>query len=252
MSFPLTQISQSSTKRAYSQDGPKTYKRQKKSPMYRTPGVPVATRKAIRNAVGRARETKYNFRTIQEANLSTLALGEPFLYFWPEVRVGNRSYERVGNSIEPVKLDCNFILHNNSSQTVYVRAMVFRYKKTFVDAATLTNQFYEGILGQDQPAQGNIADIIRRPDKDAIDMMYDEVITLGYEAAGYASPNPRMCCRKMSFKPRVKRMIYQDADQDTPIKDQYFLAFAMARADNDENTGETVEMSNDLGMFYKD
>jgi len=230
----------------------KVYKRQKKSKIYRMPSVPAATRRAITSAVARARETKYAFAGVQEANLTTVTPATPFLYNFPDVRQGTQSYERVGNKIEPTKLEASFIMHNNSSVTVYARVMVFRLKGSFVSNAILQNEFFEGVLGQDQPISNNLSDLIRKHDKETIDMMYDEVIPLGYEAAGYSTPNARMAHRKLSFKPRVKNMVYQDTDQTQPVKDNYWLGVIFRRADDDENIGETIEFTNELGMYYKD
>lgn len=212
-----------------------------------SPGVSKA---AVRKAIAAARETKHVFTELSEANLSTVSASIPYTYFFPVPGIGPSSNERIGNKINPTSLSLKVLLHNNSSQTVHARLLVMKLKHSLT-VTEIQNEIFEGIAGQDVTVDGSLQDLIKRPNREAFVIMHDEIITLGYDAAGYSSPFSRAAVRSLRFKPNMTQ-IYHDEDLARPVTNDYVFCLLPKRSDADESLGETIEFSWNAEMWYKD
>jgi len=197
--------------------GPKTYRKK--------PRVPKYTKSAIQRAILASRETKAVHARLNESNLSTVGSSGFFPYAFPVPAVGAQSNQRVGTKISPIKLSLNWLIHNNSSTTLYVRMLVLRVRQGYMlpNAGIKDNLFEAAGSGvQDITLQGNLTDLIMAIDPSEFQIMYDQVHTFGQDTSGNAYPN------------------------------RYVTCLLARRADGDENLGEAFEFSYDMRMYYKD
>jgi len=242
----------STLKRTVTYDHPGSNKRFKTTTQTKKRAVSKPTKSAIRALISASRETKEVINRGVEFLLSTVSGEDIYITNFPVPQTGNGSHNRVGREISPIKLSMKYLLHNNSSQTLYVRAMVLRVRQGYALAnGDLDNRLFEGTGGQDVRPAGDIKDMISTPDRQEFVVMYDRIHTLGYDAAGYSSPNPRVAIGIKDFVP-LKSMHFEDNDFDQPITDRYILVMIPRRSDNDESLGEALEFTSDLTMLYKD
>ena len=226
-------------KRTVTLDAPtKSFKSSANKRAKPSPPVSAAT---IRKAIAAARETKHVFTELTEANLSTVSASIPYTYFFPVPAVGPSSNERIGNKINPTSISLKCLLHNNGSKVVHARLLVLKLKHSLT-TTEIQNELFEGINGQDVTVDATLQDLIKRPNREAFVVLHDEIITLGYEAAGYSTPHSRAAVRSLRFKPNANQ-IYHDEDLARPVINDYVFALLPKKTDADESLGETIEFS---------
>lgn len=246
-------------KRTYASDamyGNNSSKRFKSSktakPWRRARKVPPPTRSAIQKAISAARETKVCYQRLSEASLNTIGSSGVFPYSLPVPVQGATSTERIGNRINPIRLEYRYVIHNNSAQTVYIRVLLLRVRQgNAVLDSTIQNELFDGTGGLDVAMAGNLTDLIAPINTAEYVPMHDEIVTLGYDAAGYSSPNSRVHHGRIIGKP-LSTMVFEDKDSHHPTNDRYVALLIARRADSDEASGETFEFSYDARMYYKD
>jgi len=242
----------SNLKRTVTYENAGANKRFKTATQTKKTAVSKPTKSAIRALISAARETKEVINRDTEFQLATVSPNDIYVSNFPVPQSGSGSHQRVGREISPVKLRMRYLMHNNSSQTIYVRALVLRVKQGYALAnEDIDNRLFEGLAGTDVRPAGTVLDMLSQVDRQEFTVMYDRIHTLGYDAAGYSSPNPRVVVAKQDFKP-LKNMHFEDNDFDQPIADRYILVTIPRRSDNDESIGETLEFTYDLTMLFKD
>lgn len=245
------------SQRTYSQTQDYSYaatnpKRQKTAIPAKKRSVPKVTRTAIQRAIAASRETKEVVYRGLEAGLLTVSPNSLYPYSFPVPSVGTSSVGRIGNHINPTGLEMKYLIHNNSNQTIYARVLCLRVKQGYLLQDTaIDDALFEGTGGTDVGCYGDLRDVNATVDRGEYVVMYDRVHVLGYDVAGYSSPNPRVAIGKAKLKP-LKNMHFEDITALQPVTDRYVMLVIPRRVDADESLGEGLELSWDLSMQYKD
>lgn len=242
-------------KRSYSSNyaSNKRFKSQK-VPVYQkraSRSVPTATRTAMQRAIASARETKMSSFASSEVGLTTLVTTNQ-VYNWNYPASGSDSNQRVGNKVSPTGASLRMVLRNNSSQTILCRVIVF---KVLAGTSKSNQEVWDNLLeqsdGTDGPPSATLGNFIRKVNRESFKVLKDDVLTLGYETAGYSSPNPRAVIYKNYFK-LSGTDVFHDKGFEPPVNNRLCWAVLPLRADGDESTGESLEMSFACDYYYKD
>jgi len=226
-------------------------KRTRKNHKKKAP-VAAPTRSAIQKAIAASRETKTCYASGIEQSLNTVGSYGFKAYSWAVPANGTDSTDRIGNKINPTRLQLRLICHNNMPVTLYQRLLVLRVKQgNAIADANIADELFDNWNGQDKSVQGVLSDLVSPINGEEYVVMHDEVVEMGYTTANMATASSRAYSRVLSFTP-LKNMTFDDKDGHQPTTNRYVFCVITKRADADESTGESIELTYDVRMEFKD
>jgi len=205
----------------------------------------------VKRLVNQTRETKYLTQWNIEQSINTNWATPYVLPITLSPSQGSQSNQRVGNKISPVGFKFSAVLHNNSSQTVMVRLLIMQIMDGKTSDSNVCNTLFEGAGGQDVTPTPTMISLIRKVNREEFIVLKDDIIALGYDAAGYSSPNPRVVAYKHYAKLSGEQT-FHDINDELPENDRIVVVLLPVRADGDESLGESVEISYTSDFYYKD
>lgn len=203
----------------------------------------------VKKEIAKSRETKFIFSQMNEISLTTGAPSPPVLSF-PNVPQGTASNQRIGNKITPTGAGFRFVYWNQSSQVLAVRRLFIQVYNDATNSEIQANLF-EGSTAQDTGMPTGISRLIRKPNREDFRVLKDDVFTIGYEAAGYASATPRFQIDK-GFVKLHGDFTYADTDLQDPRNGRLAVILILQAGNGDPSGMESIEYSYELDMYYKD
>lgn len=209
------------------------------------------TNAAIRKAVQAARETKKCSSRNQEVSLTTIGGGGYYIYDFPVPDIGASSEDRIGCKITPTKMQFKWLFNNNSTKDVFMRVCVLRSKQgRAYSNSDLMSKVFDGTGGYDGTVTGTVHDLIATINEEELQVVRDFNVQIG-PSQNYNVAHAPVKMGVVNFKPS-SQMVFTDDSSQSSVNHRYIVLLIPRRADNDESTGETVEFSYDMSMWFKD
>jgi len=216
---------------------------------------PVVTKAAIAKivtkAINRSRETKMTTSYSNEVAGTTLTAPGVYFMTFNQPAVGAANWQRVGNQIQPVKTSLRIAFWNSSVNTIYMRMLVLKVHDGQMTNNEVAATLFESFAGTDVAGTGITSDLVRVVNRESFTVLKDEVIVLGYESAGYSSPNSAAIVKSYYVK-QSGTLVYPDGSTQAPINDRILALIVPMEADGDENIGSSFKFSYAQSMYYKD
>lgn len=206
-----------------------------------------AVRAAIRRTVNRMSETKQNWLSINESSLTTTH-GAVF-YDPMQVNRGNDRDDRQGIQISPTGIHLKGFLHNNGGETDFVRIIIFR-AKVQTNFGTAIECFDNADGNPVDPSVINDGRLMYYPlSKNKMTVLWDRVFKVGPKTTATNGQHVQFFNQWIPLRGKVRFDGLNDGNDNAYPR--YHIAFFHTEADQ-ENIGETMEVSFLSRFFYKD
>lgn len=211
---------------------------------------------AVYNTVKRInwknRETKMISNYVAESVINTVSASGAYVYNFPAPALGTSANQRIGNKIDGVGIKCNLLFNSNASLPILVRMLILAIPQgtNYTDGEVIANLYDLSIPATSVETSGaptgRVTDINRQINRGELKVIRDQVVPLNSNTVDYSFAQRELYVRTPG------RITYPDSDITNPMSTRYVLVLVPRQANDDESTGNTVEVSYVLTTYFKD
>lgn len=213
---------------------------------WKKPNV-TQVRNIVTRAIYNASETKLTSAHWEEASMSSVS-PSGYVYPFPIPAQGVTSIQRIANKCYGVGLASRILLHNNSSNDMWVRLLLLEVYDGQQTDAEIISDLFEGETDSMVGENGDLSDTIKKTDRESFKCLKDSVVHLTPQSGDH-----RVEIIKHYHALRGQLMNFNDKFAARPIGTSRFVWVIINReADSNEGIGSTIEAHVQLEYYFKD